>query len=272
MRFFNDQAGNAISLQGVPKRIVSLVPSQTELLFTLGLESEVVGITKFCVHPQSWFHSKIRVGGTKDVKFNIIDQLQPDLIIANKEENSKEQIDVLSKKYSVWVSDVNNLESAYNMIAAIGKMTGTDTKAIKLIDEIKTGFTNLHAAVQQPNPLTVCYLIWQHPFMTIGGDTFINSMLESCNFANVFASQKRYPEITVDDIRKSGCKMLLLPSEPFPFKEKHVEALQKELPGIMIKLVDGEMFSWYGSRLLYASAYFKSIVKEVLLTCKIEKR
>src|ERR1700741_3198050 len=107
---FIDQTGRKISIPQIPQRIISLVPSQTELLFDLGLDKEVVGITKFCVHPPEWFQTKTRVGGTKQLKIDLIKQLQPDLIIANKEENVKEQIEELEKHFPVWISDVNNLE------------------------------------------------------------------------------------------------------------------------------------------------------------------
>lgn len=266
MHSFTDQAGNSISLVSFPKRIVSLVPSQTELLYTLQLDEEVVGITKFCVHPESWFRTKTRVGGTKDVKLDIVEQLQPDLILANKEENVKEQIEYLSQKFPVWISDVEDFQSACDMIKRIGLITGKEVIANDLTIAIINGFSELHSFISSTK-ISVGYLIWQKPYMTVGGDTFISNMLEVCGFRNVFASQKRYPEITVEDIRKAGCKVLFLSSEPYPFKQKHIDALQKELPGVVIKLVDGEMFSWYGSRMLPAIGYFKKLIQEVLVTC-----
>ncbi|MDI3321533.1 helical backbone metal receptor [Pinibacter soli] len=266
MHSFSDQTGNSISLLNFPKRIISLVPSQTELLYTLQLDEEVVGITKFCVHPEIWLRTKNRVGGTKDVKFDIIEQLQPDLILANKEENVKEQIEYLSTKFPVWVSDVEDIQSAYEMILQIGSMTGKGVIANELAAAIAKGFSELHSFAP-PTKIPVGYLIWKNPFMTVGGGTFINNMLDVCGFKNVFASQKRYPEITIEDIKQSGCKALFLSSEPYPFKQKHIDELQKELPGVVIKLVDGEMFSWYGSRMLPAIEYFKRLIQEVLLIC-----
>jgi len=266
MHSFTDQTGNTILIQSFPKRIISLVPSQTELLHTLKLNEEVVGITKFCVHPEIWFRTKTRVGGTKDVKFDIIEQLQPDLILANKEENVKEQIEYLSGKFPVWVSDVVDLQSACEMILQIGALTEKQTIANDLTNTIIKGFSELQTVVPSTK-IPVGYLIWKDPFMTVGGDTFITNMLDACGFQNVFASQKRYPIITVEDIRRSDCKVLFLSSEPYPFKQKHIDELQKELPGVVIKLVDGEMFSWYGSRMLPAIAYFDRLVKEVSLIC-----
>jgi ABC-type Fe3+-hydroxamate transport system substrate-binding protein len=258
MLSFTDQTGHTIQLARKPQRIISLVPSQTELLFDLGLNEEVIGITKFCVHPQQWFHNKQRIGGTKQVKMDLIHQLQPDLIIANKEENVKEQIEELSARYPVWISDVNNIEDACEMITQVGAMTGKERNALLLITKIKAKFSQ--RSVHSPKTKTA-YLIWQNPYMTVGGDTFIHSMLEAAGFENVFADKTRYPEITPDDLKITQCQLLLLSSEPFPFKQKHLEELQALLPGIRIILVDGEMFSWYGSRMAEAPAYFAKLPK-----------
>ena len=158
MQVHTDQTGRIISAVKTPKRIISLVPSQTELLFDLGLDEEVVGITKFCIHPPEWFHTKTRVGGTKKLHINIIHELQPDLVIANKEENIKEQVEELAIHYPVWVSDVNDLESAYEMIEQVGSLTSRKEQADSIIEKIKKNFSQ----IQHPNkkPLTA-YLIWK---------------------------------------------------------------------------------------------------------------
>lgn len=244
-----------------PSFIISLVPSQTELLWYLGLEKEVIGITKFCVHPASWFKAKKRIGGTKELHINEILNLQPDLIIANKEENTKEQIKALAEKCNVWVTDVNNLQDAITMIKEIGEITGKKNASTTLANEIEQKFLALKKD-ELAQPKKAAYLIWKEPYMTVGGDTFINDMMKKSGYENVFATQERYPEVTLKQIKDSGCTTLLLSSEPYPFKEKHVLALQKDLPGMKIKLVDGEMFSWYGSRLLMAPDYFKQLQKE----------
>src|SRR5689334_18071707 len=124
MPSFTDQIGRTISLNKTPRRIISLVPSQTELLYDLGLSDEVVGITKFCVHPEEWFRNKPRVGGTKQLNMDIIHHLQPDLVIANKEENVREQVEELASHYPVWVSDINNPDDAYWMMKELGSITG----------------------------------------------------------------------------------------------------------------------------------------------------
>lgn len=260
MPVFTDQTGRSISFDINPQRIISLVPSQTELLSDLSLDKEVVGITKFCVHPEEWFRTKTRVGGTKQLKMDIIHQLQPDLIIANKEENVKEQIEELEKHYPVWISDVNNLAAAYEMIKQIGLITGKEQPANKMTLRIKENFARLPVPDSR---LLTAYLIWQNPYMTIGGDTFIHSILEAAGFENIYAGKTRYPEITIHELRAKKCELLLLSSEPFPFKQKHIDELQRELPDTKIVLVDGEMFSWYGSRLLQAPAYFSNFQNQL---------
>jgi len=247
------------------KHIVSLVPSQTELLHWFGLEQETVGITKFCVHPDSWFHSKTRVGGTKAVNKSIVDSLQPDLIIANKEENLQNEIEALAEEYPVWVTDIKNLEDALQMINDIGKLTGKQNEAASLVKEIGKRFDLLSTSLPTTTyKLPTCYLIWQNPYMTIGGDTFISDMLSRCGFENIFANKTRYPEVTIAQLQTTNCQLLLLPSEPFPFKQKHLDELQIQLPNTKIVLVDGEMFSWYGSRLLNAAEYFKKLIPSLL--------
>lgn len=241
-----------------PQRIVSLVPSQTELLYSLGLEEKVAGITKFCIHPQHWRKTKTIVGGTKQIHTGRIDQLLPDLIIANKEENVKEQVEQLAKKYPVWVTDVNNLSDALLMIRQTGELTGTESRANELAGSVEIAFSN---STDISSTVRTCYLIWQKPYMTVGGDTFINDMMIRAGLINVFANRNRYPEITLDEIRQSGCELLLLSSEPFPFGTKHIEHFREQLPGIKVLLADGEMFSWYGSRLLQTPDYMKQLHK-----------
>jgi ABC-type Fe3+-hydroxamate transport system substrate-binding protein len=260
MATYTDQTGNSIMLAGAPRRIVSLVPSQTELLFHLGLEDAVVGITKFCVHPQTWFRNKTRIGGPKQVHIETVKALAPDLIIANKEENLQKEVMELAAFCPVWTSDISDLQQALEMIATVGAMTGTTAKASAITSKIQQAF----AALSSCSPcIRSTYLIWQQPYMTVGSDTFIHDMLSRCGFENMYKDQQRYPVTTIEDIRQAGCQLLLLSSEPFPFQQSQLETLQLELPDTSILLVDGEMFSWYGSRLLLAPAYFRSVIHEV---------
>ncbi len=248
---FTDQLGRSVELAQTPKRIVSLVPSQTELLYDLGLEDEVVGITKFCVHPKEWFDNKRRIGGTKNPNIESILALEPDLIIANKEENLEEHIEKLAAKVPVWVSDVTNLDSAVDMIKQVGDLVGKEHEAGQLSTGIQNGFKN----IQPKTPLRVAYLIWRNPYMTVGGDTFIGDMLRRCGLVNVFENQKRYPQTLMEEIYSKKTDIILLASEPYPFTQKHINEIQAFLPDIKIQLVDGEMFSWYGSHLLKMPNY-----------------
>jgi ABC-type Fe3+-hydroxamate transport system substrate-binding protein len=254
---YTDQLGRKIDLAHRPQRIVSLVPSQTELLFDLGLEEEVVGITKFCVHPNQWFRSKSRVGGTKKLDFKKITALQPDLIIGNKEENQEEQIKELMQHYPVWMSDIGNLSEAIHMIASIGAICDRKERAFALTSNIEKAF---HALPACHPPRSAAYLIWQNPYMAAGNDTFIHDMLKRCGLTNVI-EDSRYPEINLDKLQGHSPSLILLSSEPFPFGTKHIAPLQEACPTSRILLVDGELFSWYGSRLLHTPAYFETILR-----------
>ena len=243
-----------------PGRIVSLVPSQTELLFDLGLDEEVVGITKFCVHPDAWFRSKPRIGGTKCIDIDKIRLLQPDLILANKEENVKEQVEALQSICPVYVSDISTFDDAQEMIRQVGILLNKEKAAAQLVEEILKGFADVKALDCK---LQTCYLIWRKPYMTVGGDTYISDVMELCGFENVFVDEIRYPELTIERMQMENCELMLLSSEPYPFKQEHIDELQVHLPNCRIILVDGEMFSWYGSRLLKAPAYFRQLIAQV---------
>jgi len=256
-----DQTDTAVKLPTGPLRIISLVPSQTELLHYLALDKEVVGITKFCVHPTEWFKNKTRVGGTKQYHFDRIEALKPNLIIANKEENDKEQILQLAAKYPVWVSDVKNLTDACAMIQSVGEITSTTKKAKELVEKIQAGFLSLQTKMTNRPTLRVLYLIWQKPYMSVGGDTFINDMIKRAGWTNCYANQTRYPIITENDLKALKPDLIFLSSEPFPFKEKHIKEIATLCPTAVIKLVDGEYFSWYGSRLLHTSEYLRNLVQ-----------
>lgn len=260
-----DQLNRVVTLAGIPKRIISLVPSQTELLFDLGLEEEVTGITKFCVHPEHWFRNKSRVGGTKTIKIDMIHSLQPDLIIANKEENVKEQIHLLEKIAPVWISDVNNTEDAFRMIQGLGEITGKEKRSEKMISQIKKDFAALGLLINQSHfkKYRTAYLIWKDPYMAAGGGTFIHSMLKLSGMENVFSGTDRYPDITTRELREKNTELVLLSSEPYPFHQKHIAELLEALPHAKILLADGEIFSWYGSRMLKAASYIKKLIEQI---------
>ena len=247
------------SLPYLPQRIVSLVPSQTELLFDLGLGERVVGVTKFCIHPARAVGCVTKVGGTKQFRFDVIDRLQPDLILGNKEENYREGIERLAAQYPVWISDIYTLADALAMINAVGALTGAEAKAMSLTETIYTAF----AEVSPGRPVRVAYFIWRNPWMVAGSNTFIDAMLNHCGFTNVFGHLPRYPEVTEAQLREALPDSLLLSSEPYPFAEKHREELQGMCPGAKVRLVDGELFSWYGSRLLHTPPYLRSLVQEI---------
>ena len=243
-----------------PTRIISLVPSQTELLYDLGLRDEVIGITKFCIHPDEWFRRKKRVGGTKNVKLDLIKSLNPDLILANKEENIKEEIECLQNDFPVYVSEISTINEALQMIEDIGSLVHCQEKSMDIVNGIKAEMSTHHLA--KKNNINALYLIWQNPYMVAGNDTFINDMMLEAGFNNL-VKQNRYPIMTLEEIKLLNPAVIMLSSEPFPFADKHIHEWQMHLPNTKIILVDGELFSWYGSRMLKSFQYFRGLYEEL---------
>ena len=262
-RTVTDQLSREVTFNYPPKRIVSLVPSQTELLFDLGLDAEVVGLTKFCVHPIDKFARCVKVGGTKKLNIDLIKDLKPDLIIGNKEENSRHDIEELSVLFPVWMSDIYNLEDAKRTILQIGELVDRQPEASYLIHLISAGFSDLQTlALERGIDKKVAYLIWKKPYMAAGINTFINDMLALNGMTNVVKST-RYPEMDLNELLLLNPDLVFLSSEPYPFSDDHVQEIQALLPDTKVMLVDGEMFSWYGSRLVKAVQYFFEFQKQI---------
>lgn len=257
MPLYRDQLNRLVDIGATPQRIISVVPSQSELLYDLGLGDRVLGITNFCIHPREWHRSKTRIGGTKKLKIELIRELNPDLIIANKEENTKAEIELLCKEFPVWISDIATLDDALDMIASIGEITASTDRATTIAKQIASDFSSLEREKNNTNKDTL-YLIWRKPYMTVGTDTIIHHMLSYCGLNNII-QDTRYPVIDIDEIKKRNPALILLSSEPYPFKQRHINELQEVCPNANILLCDGEYFSWYGSRLLGAANYFKTL-------------
>lgn len=252
--------GREVVVPHLPQRIISLVPSQTELLYDLGLSKEVIGQTIFCLHPEDMHQIKPRIGGTKKLKLELIRSLQPDLIIGNKEENEQTQIETLMEEFPVWMSDIKDLNGAVEMIELIGHLVGKSTKADEISQQILSEFKGLG----RPEAQKCLYFIWREPWMAAGKDTFIDDMLSRIGLKNVaWEVDGRYPVISEQWLALVQPEVILLSSEPYPFKEKHLEELRDLVPNAKILLVDGELFSWYGSRLLHSVAYFKTLIKQI---------
>ncbi len=239
-------------------KIISLVPSITETLFDFGLNpDQTVGRTKFCIHPEEKIKSVEMIGGTKNLNIEKIKALKPDLIIGNKEENTKEQVEILMKEFKVWITDIQNLEDNRNFISELGYILQQQTVAEKINYETEEIFSEFEIE----NRRKAAYLIWKNPYMTVGSDTFIHDIMQKLGFENIFRNQLRYPAITSDELQ--NVDYILLSSEPFPFREKHAEELKKILPETKIILVDGEAFSWFGSRPSKSGAYYRSLLESL---------
>lgn len=259
MQQITDQMGRQFECLKRPLRIISLVPSQTELLVDLGLEEYIVGVTKFCIHPKHLRISKKVVGGTKKISLAKIKAVKPDIILCNKEENTKEIVEQLEKLYPVHVSDINNLEDALDLIAQYGSIFSSSLDSSKIVSTIRNELNAFKGFIKDKPTKKVAYLIWKDPYMAAGGETFIDHMLSLNKYENIFKNDLRYPKATLENIKKLNPDCILLSSEPYPFKREHIDEIKKIMPSTTVELVDGEYFSWYGSRLLDAFIYFKSL-------------
>lgn len=252
-----DQLKRELNIDHVPQRIVSLVPSQTELLVDLGLKARIVGVTKFCVHPPDLRKSTTVVGGTKEVNYEKIRALNPDIIFCNKEENTPEMVRELEEICTVHVSDIVSIEDAIEIILQFGEILNVSDVSVALVKKFQEALQQFKS-LDKPSR-TVLYFIWRDPWMAAGKHTFINTLLELNNWKNIAPpGSSRYPEIKIEDLQVFKPDLVLLSSEPFPFKEKHRNEILKHYKG-QTELGDGEYFSWYGSRLLPAMKYFQDL-------------
>jgi len=252
-----DARDREIVLDRPPRRIVSIVPSQTELLAYLGLDETVVGVTRFCERPSHWRSEKTIVGGTKEVDVDRVAGLTPDLILANHEENTQADVEALEKLAPVFVTEVKTVTEALDMIRTIGTLTATADQTSSLAGQIIARFSRL------PDfpPLRAVYLIWREPYMTVGHDTFVHDVMAWGGFENAYGDLRRYPEVTLEALAERDLDVVLCATEPFPFhkKDKFTADLRTALPEASLELVDGQPFSWYGARLLETPSYLTSL-------------
>lgn len=230
------------------KRIISLVPSLTELLIDLGLKERLVGRTRFCVHPKDEVEDIPIMGGTKNPRLEKIKAANPDYILANKEENRKEDIEELSEEFHINLTDIATIEDALITIHELGGELQAEGKAQKLISSINQVLDE----IPEEPPQRAAYLIWKDPWMTVGSDTYIHNVMQHWKLENVFGDKTRYQKITFYDLTERNPDLILLSSEPYPFKEKHLAEFEEAFPNTRTLLVEGEWFSWYGSHMLHS--------------------
>lgn len=254
---YTDQMKREVTIVASPFRIVSLVPSQTELLVDLGLEERLVGVTKFCIHPEGLKKRVQVIGGTKNLHIDKIRALKPDLIIGNKEENTQSDIEILEKEFPVWMSDIYTVQDSLEMILELGEITQTVSRASALVQQIQRGFELIDPALLRGQK--VAYFIWKDPWMCAGRETFIDDVLTRIGLQNV-VTKSRYPEFTAEFETPDW---IFLSSEPFPFTTEHVELMRRKYPNSQVMIVDGEAFSWYGSRLIHAAEYVQKLTREL---------
>lgn len=224
-------------------RIVCLVPSLTEWLCTLGLEKQLVGITQFCIHPSQIQSTTTIVGGTKNPNIEQIRALNPTIVVMNREENRPEDAAALESFTHIFLTEVDSVISAFSEMRRLAYFFKKDDHVVAELEALWSKAPNVGGGQR------VLYLIWRKPYMAAGIDTYIHSVLITLGYNNALKDQTRYPSLTKQQIIDCNPNKIFLSSEPFPFKDKHIEELQKIVPSAEITLVDGEHYSWYGSRM-----------------------
>ena len=231
--------GFDITFNPSAQRIVSLVPSLTSLCCDLGLGNGIIGKTRYCPNDPRLSKECKEIGGTKKFDIQAILELRPDLIIANKEENPKDAIVELKEYFNVYISEIKNLSDNQRTISDISKKF----------------YQNLNS---NNSKYRICYLIWKNPIMSVGGDTFIHSMIEAAGWINVCSDMLRYPALTIEEIAQKDPDILLLSDEPYPFASK--DQAYFPFPSV---LVDAKAFSWYGSKIISSFDYFFSLRNQI---------
>lgn len=247
-------------------RIVSLVPSLTELLCDLGLSAQVVGRTGFCIHPRGVVQAIPKVGGTKDVNVEKIRRLQATHLLVNIDENEKPTVEQLAQfvPHVIVTHPLGPLDNL-PLYRLLGGIFGVMPRAQQLCHEFELALARLQAGMTPtdgvPPPLQrVLYLIWKDPWMSIGQDTYIARMLSLINWQQQAPGPQRYPAFDWDGVALDGIDRILLSTEPYRFHQAHVDELAAQL-GKSVQLVDGEMLSWYGSRAIAGLGYLQSLME-----------
>lgn len=242
------------------RRIISLIPSVTESLFDLGADEQIAGITSYCVSPRPQVFRKPKIGGTKNPDLGKIRQLEPDLIIANVEENRKEDVLELEKLCDVYLNFPKSVADTKVLLEHLALLTGREAEPyLSAIDLAVRG--------QKPRSGSVLYLIWNDPYWTIGEDTYIADMLRLRGLQNAIqVPDRRYFPLSSEQIEASGSEIVLLPSEPFRFRELHREEFALRFPALpavrsgKILLADGRMTSWFGTRTPNGILYLNRLI------------
>ena len=245
-------------------RIVSLCPSLTELVFDLGLEDQLVGRTKFCVHPEGRVEAIEKVGGTKNPKIERIVELAPDLVLLNEEENRAEDAEALvAAGLRCHTSMPVSVPDTAEMVRSIGRAVERTEAAEAIAADIERRAARVRAAAEHRPSVRYVYLIWREPIMTVNDDTFVASLLGLAGGVNVFGDTgERYPTITAEDLAAADPNGVLLSTEPFPFDEKYRDELVEAtgLPIERFHVVDGELLSWHGSRTPAGIDYAEAVI------------
>jgi ABC-type Fe3+-hydroxamate transport system substrate-binding protein len=256
---FHDATGAAVVLPAPPRRIVSLIPSITEILFALGAGPSVAGCTVYCTEPPEGVATKTRVGGQKNPKLDVIRELGADLVVANVEENVREHVETLRRwGIPVYVTYPRTVADGVRLVSDLGAVVGRPERGREMAAALEAALDDVRSACAGKPARRVFYPIWRQPWMTVNRDTYVHDMLALCGGDNVFGqSATRYPEVTMEDVARAAPEVILLPDEPYRFRRVHLAEFDAhpDIPAVRdrrVHLVDGKLATWYGPRIAEA--------------------
>ena len=264
-----DDLGRWLELRDPARRIACLVPSITETLFALGAGDSIVAITDYCIHPKEGVRTKKRIGGTKNFAATALIKLEPDLVIANAEENRRHQVQSLEDAgLKLFVTFPKTVDGCLKMIADMGAVTGTGNVAQTMLSAIEKACANALSLAPARPPRVLCP-IWKNPYMTINRDTYVDSVIRCCGGANLFTdAAERYPHFSLNEAARRLPEVVILPTEPYHFTEADKPDFREmgdEVPAVKfrrIHIVEGELLSWYGPRLARALREISALIRE----------
>jgi len=229
------------------------VPSLTDAAFALGVGDRVVGRTEFCVRPRGDVERVEQVGGTKNPDVEHVRALAPDVILANREENTKHRVEALAEDFPVWLTDPRGPDDVPDLWRELGHITARDGDAFARACEEELAAARAAAPERRP---TFLYYVWKGPWIVAGHDTYISALLEAAGWRNALPAEKtRFPRLGSEDIAVLGCDLHMLSSEPYAFKIA-------EAPAQPARLVDGEVLSWYPSLTVEGLRYARKLLEE----------
>lgn len=253
-----DALGHTFEFSAPPKRVVSLVPSLTEVLFDLGAGASVAGVTSFCIHPPQARETAAVVGGTKNPKVDVIRQLAPDLVYMNLEENLKRHAEAIREFAPVFVTEPKKVADVESLILQLARIHAREREGDAIVSRLAAALEEVRRKARR---FTFAVAIWKNPWMWCGGDTYVSNLVAEAGGLNVFAGQTRYPTLQAEDVvREHRPEVIFLPDEPYLFTDDDAADLRAKTGARVVGPFAGDLFTWHGTRTVEGLAFLRDFL------------